>query len=421
MYQNRRKITNFAPADRDESQRMTGTGGERPSADANVPATGVLSGAIAHGFDRELSTILNQLSAAMAELPSCVAAREHIVAALQAAERAGHLNRQLLANVGRERVDARPMDLNALIGEKVKFLDLDEAPNLTLRLELARSLPRVEGDPEQVQRAIGHLLTNAAEAIGTNLGTITVSTGTTIVNAKDAASQLDAGQPLAPGRYVTLEVSDDGCGMDDETRERISAPLFSTKGVGRGLGMTSVLGAVRGHGGGVEVASRPGHGTTVTLFFPITGERAAVDLSPSEPGEEAADNGDGRHCVLVIDDELDVREAVTDILAIEGLEVLTAAGGKDGLQLYRESAHSVDVVLLDLSMPKMGGAEVCRRLRELDPEVRVLMTSGYDRSQADRSAAQLQADGFLPKPYDMQTLVEAVFDLLDEEGSLSAS
>ena len=414
MYQDRPKTTDFAPAASDESLRNWGGGSERPANGENAPARRVLPNALAHGFDREMSTILRRLSAAMVELPTAGAAREHVVAALKAAERAGHLTRQLLVDVGRDGFERRPMDLNALVSEKVEFLDLDRAQNLTLRLELAGSLPAFAGDPEQVQHAVGHLLSNAAEAVGRNSGTITVTTGTTVVRADNAAEQPESGQSLAPGRYVTLQVHDDGCGMDDATQARMFAPLFSTKGVGRGLGMTAVLGAVRGHRGGIDVASRPGGGTTVTLFFPVSGESPVVDLSRSRPETEASDKGPEHPCVLVIDDELDVREAVTDILAIKGLEVLTAADGKSGLQLYREHRERVAVVLLDLSMPKMGGDETCRRLRDLDPDVRVLMTSGYDEGKTDRSLAELEIDGFLAKPYDMQTLVEAVSELLEE-------
>ena len=135
----------------------------------------------------------------------------------------------------------------------------------------------------------------------------------------------------------------------------------------------------------------------------------------------AGDEENGRRCVLVIDDELDVREAVTDILVIKGLDVLAAADGKTGLELYGEHGESVDLVLLDLSMPKMGGEETCRRLREMDPDVRVLVTSGYDKGKTGGPLERLRPDGFLPKPYDMQTLVDAVFELLEEQASTMGS
>lgn len=329
--------------------------------------------------------------------------------------------------------------LNALIREKVQLLEIDRAPNLTLRLQLAASLPAVEGDPEQIQQAIGNLLTNAAEGIGSKPGRITVVTGTRTVTGTTTPMSMTAGRGRAsaevvvvqepppadhvpaPGRYVTLEVRDDGCGMDEETQERMFAPFFSTKGVGRGLGMTAVLGAVRSHGGGIEVTSRPGHGTTVTLFFPAAGDWPDADPSPARGATRAGNNGAGRRCVLVIDDELDVRDAVTDILAVKGLDVLTAADGKRGLQLYRENRGKVDLVLLDLSMPKMGGKQTCRRLRELDPDVSVLITSGYERGDSDARLARVQADGFLPKPFDMEGLVGAVFDLLEDRASAGAT
>lgn len=435
MYQSGQTIFDLTSAGVDQRQRPSKNGDARPVGEL---ASGILVEDIAYGFDREMSTILNQLSAAMAELPAGGAAREHIVAAMQAAERAGHLNRQLLAHTGKEGADARPLDLNALIREKVQLLAIDRAPNLTLRLELARSLPTVEGDSEQVQRAIGNLLINAAEAIGTDSGIITVVTSTTTVTGAAAMSNKEAvtdgaaveddeeetpptGELLpAPGDYVTVRISDDGCGMEEETRARMFAPFFSTKGVGRGLGMTAVLGAVRSHGGSIEVTGRPGRGTAVTLFFPVAGDVPETECLTSQPATESSENGTGRPCVLVIDDELDVREAVTDILDIKGLHVLAAADGKSGLHLYREHQDEVDLVLLDLSMPKMGGEETCRRLRELDPGVSVLITSGYDKGGTEAPLARLQPDGFLPKPYDMARLVNAVFELLEKRAAGTA-
>lgn len=148
------------------------------------------------------------------------------------------------------------------------------------------------------------------------------------------------------------------------------------------------------------------------------GRRQEVEL-PVAHGK-AQSGGDGGSCVLVIDDELDVREAVTDILEIKGLHVLAAADGKVGLELYREYSADVDLVLLDLSMPKMGGEETCRRLREMDPDVRVLVTSGYDKGKANGSLERLRPDGFLPKPYDMETLVDAVFEIIGEGAATGA-
>lgn len=436
MYERREKILGVAPSGRNEAsqnevpqgdegcQKREGACQERPSPNGGPP-TGVLTDTIAYGFERELSAILNRLSAAMAELPPGAGAREHIVAAVQAAERTGHLNRQLLAHAGRERSEARPLDVNALVRETVELLELDCTPNVTVCLDLDGDLPAVDGDPEQVQRAIGNLLTNAAEAIGNAAGTITVVTKMTTVTDAKGANGVEGMEPTVagrfpdPGHYVTLQVSDDGCGMEEETQARMFAPLFSTRGVGRGLGLTAVLGAVRAHGGGIDVTSEPRCGTAVTLFLPHAGEVPGAD--GKAVGLEEKANGSGRRCVLVIDDELDVREAVTDILTIKGLDVLTAADGKSGLQRYRDYRDEVDLVLLDLSMPKMGGEETCRRLRDLDPEVRVLITSGYDRDEAHSKLSRLGADGFLAKPYDMEKLLCAVFELVGEGVAASAT
>jgi CheY-like chemotaxis protein len=253
-----------------------------------------------------------------------------------------------------------------------------------------------------------NLILNAAEAIGPRPGTVTIRTGFSDITPSDRHIWRHTGEPLPAGRYVVLEVSDNGCGMDAETLPRIFDPFFTTKFTGRGLGLAAVLGIVRGHHGGLRVESTPGAGTTFQLAFPAAAQQEpepvqpAVAPSAASPARRAAD------VILLIDDEEAVREAVTDILEMTGVHVLAAADGQAGLALYRENRAAVRLVLLDLSMPGMSGEETFRQLRALDSEVRIILSSGYDEGEVSARFAGQGLTGFVQKPYDVARLTAAI-------------
>jgi CheY-like chemotaxis protein len=200
-----------------------------------------------------------------------------------------------------------------------------------------------------------------------------------------------ARQPAAPGRYVVLTVADTGCGMDETTRALIFDPFFSTKFTGRGLGLSSVLGIVRGHKALLTVNSQPGAGTTFRVFFPISERR----IQP-QPAVPAVAPGEGT--ILVVDDEEVVRRMAKAALKRLGYSVLTAVNGREGLRLYREAAGAVDAVLLDMTMPVMGGEETLRRLLEINPGILVLAMSGFDEGEA-KSRFGVGIAGFIQKPF----------------------
>jgi CheY-like chemotaxis protein len=200
---------------------------------------------------------------------------------------------------------------------------------------------------------------------------------------------------------VSLEVRDDGPGMDAQTVERIFEPFFTTKFTGRGLGLAAVLGVVRGHRGALSVESAPGHGTVFRLLFAPSAQPAFAE-APRQPSAA------GTATVLIVDDEEAVREMIGEILEGEGFEVLRAEDGSRGVALFRERRDRVDVVLLDLSMPGLSGEETYRRLREIDPGVRVILSSGYDRDEARGRFGTARPAGFIQKPYRPEQLMAEI-------------
>jgi len=361
----------------------------------------VLAGGVAHDFNNLLAAILGHSSLALKQLPEGSPARRHVEKVAGAVERAADLTRQMLAYSGRGHFVVRPTDVNALVHENLPLFEVAVPKNVRLEARLDPDPPLVDADVGQIQQVLMNLVINAAEAIGERGGTVTVATGVRDVAASDYGLWRASGQALAPGRYVSLEVRDDGPGMDAETVDRIFEPFFTTKFTGRGLGLAAVLGVVRGHRGALSVESTPGHGTVFRILF-------APSAQPASAGAVTEARVRRPATVLLIDDEETVREMIGEVLESEGFEVLRAEDGSRGVALFHEHRHRVDVVLLDLSMPGLAGEETFRRLREIDPGVRVILSSGYDQDEASGRFGADRPAGFIQKPYRPEQLVAEI-------------
>ena len=354
----------------------------------------VLAGGVAHDFNNLLAAILGHASLALKNMPPGSAARRHVEKAASAVERAADLTRQMLAYSGRGHFVVRPTDVNALVRENLPLLEVALPKSVRLETQLDVSLPAVDADVGQIQQVLMNLVINAAEAIGPRGGTVTVASGVREVGPGDAALWRASGRPLAPGRYVCLEVRDDGPGIDAETVDRIFEPFFTTKFTGRGLGLAAVLGVVRGHRGALSVESAAGKGTVFRLLF------APGSGKPEERGSGPAESARRESLtVLLVDDEEIVREMVKEVLQAEGHEVLCTADGATAIDVFGDRSPDVDVVLLDLSMPGLSGEETYACLREIDPAVRVILSSGYDKDEATRRFGTKGPVGFIQKPY----------------------
>jgi CheY-like chemotaxis protein len=278
------------------------------------------------------------------------------------------------------------VNLSNLISESVPLVQSSIPGKIELRLELEPGLPPIEADKSQIQQIFMNLALNAAEAIGSDPGLITVKTG---VRNEDGCRGVD----LAPGRYVYLEVRDTGSGMDQATRARIFDPFFSTKFVGRGLGLAAVDGIVRGHKGAICVETAPGKGSCFTVLFPA-----------APVGTELAGTG----TVLLVDDEEVVRQTATNTLEQYGYRVLSAGSGPAAIDIFQKQPNEIALVILDLTMPGMGGEEVLPELRRIRPDVRVVVSSGYGEQETMPLFTGQQISGFLQKPFTPARLAEKV-------------
>lgn len=371
-----------------------------------LESLGLLAGGIAHDFNNLLVAILGNASLALSDLPSDSPARESVEQIELASRRAADLARQLLAYSGRGRFDVHVLDLNMLIGEVAQLLRASIPKGVQLRLDLAPELPAIEADGTQLRQVVMNLVVNAGEAIGGGDGRVVVRTFALELD-RDYLSRTVLDDELPPGTYIALEVDDSGAGMDEATRARIFDPFFSTKFTGRGLGLAAVLGIVRGHRGAIQVYSEPGGGTSFRILIPAT-ERPAPSGPPRERPPWTA-----LGTVLVVDDEPGVREVAGAMLRRAGLFVLLAADGAEAVEQYRSHAASIDAVLLDLTMPRMGGAEAFEAIRAIRPDARVILTSGYSEEEAGSRFVGRGLAGFLQKPFTGDELAAAVSAALD--------
>jgi len=270
--------------------------------------------------------------------------------------------------------------------------------------DLAPNLPTTIADAAQLRQVVMNLITNASEALGEQEGKLTLRTRAVQVDQKQLAEAYLSTGALG-GRYVSLEVSDTGCGMDEATKARIFDPFFTTKFTGRGLGLAAVLGIVRGHQGAIKVDSTPGAGTTFTVLFPCA-EQSVEPAARIESSEARPRDAGGT--ILVVDDEESVRRVARATLEHAGFGVLLAADGREAVEVFRENAGKLTGVLLDMNMPKMSGEETYQELRRLAPAVPIILTSGYgEQVMLQRFAGQGLA-GFIQKPFRLDDLLRKV-------------
>jgi signal transduction histidine kinase/CheY-like chemotaxis protein len=370
-----------------------------------MESLGKLAGGIAHDFNNLLVAILTQSSLAYYKSSPKSPAREHIRKVERVAEQAAELSRQMLAYSGRGHFMLDTIDLNQLILESEALLSTVVPRQTEFVTRLAPNLPRIQADPDQLRLVLTNLLLNAGESFGGSPGKVIVATGRRTLKETSEKYAQYTGQPLPAGEYLYLTVEDDAAGMPPESLPHIFDPFFSTKGEGHGLGLSVVLGIVRGHKGGLFLESSSGEGSRFELLFPVSDIEARAT-----PEAEAREPSMGK--VLVIDDEDSVREAIVDILSMEEIEVIEAEDGPTGLSRYREFGEEVNLVVLDLSMPGMSGQETFQELLKIDPDVQVLLSSGFTESEILDRFDKRKPAGFLQKPYNIAQFLNTVGEFL---------
>jgi len=357
-----------------------------------LESLGVLAGGVAHDFNNLLLSVLGNASVAASKLPADSPACESLRRIEAAARRGSDLTRQMLAYAGKEPVSLQPVDVNTVVEETMDLLQVSIPAWVLIRQELGRDLPEVAGDPSQMRQVLMNLLINAAEAIGDADGVITVRTAAVQLDETDL-QQMHRGSEVSAGPHVCLEVTDSGAGMNPATVSKIFDPFFSTKFTGRGLGLATVLGVVRGHHGGLAVQTESGQGTTFRVFLP-----AGARMEPARPAESST------RTVLVVDDEEDVRAVTAHMLERLGCSVLVAADGREGVEVFRANAPVIDAVLIDLTLPRLSGEGACREIRTIRSDARVILMSGYSDEDATGRLTAAGAAGFLRKPFSVADL-----------------
>jgi PAS domain S-box-containing protein len=370
-----------------------------------MEAVGQLTGGIAHDFNNLLTVILGNVSLLASQLPAHDPSRDSIAAAEQAAQRAANLTKQLLGFSRHAFVRSEPTDVKGIMDEVTTLLSRTIDPRISIEVQCAADVWRVHSDPSQMSQILMNLCLNARDAMPEG-GRLRLEAHNVTLTPDDVRWQLDG----RPGEFVRLRVSDTGHGMTPEIRARIFEPFFTTKepGRGTGLGLAMVFGIVRRHQGWINCDSEVGRGTRFDLYLPRFREDAACAEAMSAPAPPTQ----GTETILIAEDEPLIRRLTATVLASLGYQVFAAEDGQEAVEIFQREHGQIDLVLLDLTMPRLSGRDAFRRLRELDPHVRVLFTSGYSEEHVT-DAEQEYVLGFISKPYRPEELAKTVRRILD--------
>ena len=366
-----------------------------------MDSIGTLAGGVAHDFNNLLTTILGYTELLKRELKGNESTSMKLMQIEKSANRAAELTGQLLAFSRRHPTVLHVFNLNDLVLETMDMIRSTVPASIDVRFQPAEGVPNIEADSTQIQQILINLILNAKDALGGS-GHIVISTR--IGSDTQAASSV----PTSEVPYAILEVEDNGVGIPRDVLHRIFEPFYTTKEVGKGtgLGLAMVYGIIKKHNGFIEVTSALGEGTKFSAFLPVTHKSAENDDLISRDSVRALRQRD--LVVMVVDDEPDLRNFCVTALGEVATEILTAANGLEALEQFEKANHKVDLVLMDLTMPKMSGPECFQRLRAIDPDLRVLISSGYSLDVDAENLLKGKATGFLPKPYDLNQLMESV-------------
>ncbi len=366
-----------------------------------LESLGILAGGIAHDFNNMLSAIIGFASVALHEIPTTSPAAQRVREIADVAHQCADLANQMLAYAGKGKFVVENIDLAALVSDMNELLRSSVSKRALLTLDL-HALPLIKADASQMRQLILNLVINASEAIGEREGRIKV-TGRAGYHdpSRPPPSWFPAECELPTGPYLVLEVSDTGGGMDAETRARIFDPFFTTKFTGRGLGLAAVHGIVRGHHGVLTVESELEKGTTFRIALPAL-EASAVAAPPAPVVTD--DDWTGTGTILVADDEPMLRSSLARLLQVMGFAVLVAADGRQALEIFGQHSAEVVCVILDYTMPGIDGTETVSKLREIRPDIPVLLSSGYSEVAVSERFAGLTLSGFLQKPFGLDEL-----------------
>jgi len=367
-----------------------------------MESIGTLAGGIAHNFNNLLMGILGNASLMLMDIDSEHPHSKYLNNIKDQVHSGSKLTSQLIGFAREGSYEVKPVNLNRLVKETSDTFGMAKK-DVTVHQELSEKLYGIKADQGQIEQVLLNLFVNAADAMpgGGDLFLKTIN-----VTDKDITGKL---YKVKPGKYALLTVRDTGTGMDKETRERIFEPFFTTKGLasGTGLGMASAYGIIKGHGGYIDFDSDKGKGTTFSIYLPATEKEIKMEnVLPDELVK-------GKGIILLVDDEEMVLDAGGQMLEYLGYEVLTAKDGKKAIELYKENRDRIDMVLLDMVMPVTGGGESFDRMKEMNPEVKVLLSSGYSIDGEAKEIIKRGCNGFIQKPFTMEKLSNQIKSILD--------
>lgn len=374
-----------------------------------MESVGTLAGGIAHDFNNLLGGMLGYASIVKMALDPLDRNYKYIELIEKAGERAAELTNQLLAFSRKGKYQIKPVDLNRAIRSVANLLERTIDKNIRIRCSFFENLPMVEGDPGQLEQIIMNLCVNAVDAMPGG-GYLDLKTRMVAIDEECCVPRAE----MVPDEYILLEVKDAGIGMDKETVAKIFEPFFTTKEVGKGtgLGMSMVYGIVNNHGGYIDVESEPGKGTTFKIYLPAISSKK-LEVVEKESGEGAIAKGTGM--IFVVDDEEIIRAMLKDMLESLGYKVGMAANGTEAIDLYSKHGSTIDLVIIDMIMPGLDGKETYLRLKELNPDVKVILASGYSH---DTRAQEIINEGvcdFVYKPFTVGELSRKIRHILNDE------
>ena len=370
-----------------------------------LESLGVMAGGIAHDFNNLLATIRGNVELALLDENLNDSQRQHLVSIDETTQQASNLCSQMLTYTGKAQFATELIDLNALIIGMKQLLKVSLAKKASIKLNLIENLPLIQGNPTQIQQILMNLVLNAAESTGNTVGTIIIETEAKEIDEQAAREKVTPLKPTS-GNYVYLKVSDNGSGMNAETLARIFDPFFTTKFTGRGLGLAAVLGIIKSHNGFMHVTSELGVGSVFTIWFPVVeGEHKILP----QPMPKSLPAWKGTGTVLLAEDDLFVQNVISKLLTKAGFQVIMASNGQEALDLFVAHEGKFSAVLLDLTMPVMDGVTAMRKMKELNPEAKIIISSGYHAMEAEAMLDfNERPTAFLQKPYSYTQLIDVL-------------
>jgi two-component system cell cycle sensor histidine kinase/response regulator CckA len=367
-----------------------------------VEALGTIAGGIAHNFNNILMAIQGNASLMLLDTDPTHPNYERLKSISRSVQSGSRLTSQLLGYARKGRYQVRTTNLNELVRETSDTFGMAKR-EIRVHRNLAEDLSMINADPAQIEQVLLNLYVNASDVMPRG-GDLFLRT--TNVTHKDMG---DKPYDVKPGDYVLLTVRDTGTGMDKKTMERIFDPFFTTKGMGRGtgLGLSSVYGIIKAHSGYIDVESKKGHGTTFSIYLPASEKKVIVER------QKRAELLMGTGTVLLVDDEAMILDVEAEMLRTLGYKVLLARSGKEAIELYKANKDEVDMVILDMVIPDMGGGETYDKIKEINSNVKVLLSSGYSLSGHPREILERGCDAFIQKPFDIKGLSQKISEILD--------